>query len=177
MRLNLANNVNEKLRTDSPAGFENHWTTGAFGAGHAVPGKDAGLPVIGTMMSLTAPRLLSAALLATLMAGSLMVGGISPAQAQDPGQRPPPSDRGPPRMPEQRTRGQEDLSDSVRRYGRENRGGRVLSAERMQSDGRDLNRIKMVDDRGRVRVYVDDPRDSDRGQRPPPPRPGARDDD
>lgn len=123
-------------------------------------------------MSLTAPRLLSAALLAMLLAA-----GALPVRAYDDPPRPPQSDRGPPRMPEPRSRGQEDLSDSVRRYGRENRGGRVLSAERMQSDGRDLNRIKMVDDRGRVRVYVDDPRESDRGQRPPPPRPGVRDDD
>lgn len=48
------------------------------------------------------------------------------------------------------------LSDSVRRVERSTRG-QVLSAERMQSDGRDLNRIKIKDDRGRVRVYMDDP--------------------
>ena len=35
--------------------------------------------------------------------------------------------------------------------------GQVLSAERVQYDGRDLNRVKLVDDRGRVRVYWDDP--------------------
>lgn len=68
------------------------------------------------------------------------------------------------RMP--RSRGEDPLSDSVRRFERSNRGSRVLSAERMQSDGRDVNRIKAMDDRGRVRVYVDDPQ----RQRPEPPR-------
>lgn len=57
---------------------------------------------------------------------------------------------------ERQQRGQESLADSVRRFER-SRGGRVLSAERMQSDGRDVNRIKAMDSRGRVRVYVDDP--------------------
>lgn len=75
------------------------------------------------------------------------------------------------RMP--RGRGEDPLSDSVRRFERSNRGSRVLSAERMQSDGRDVNRIKAMDDRGRVRVYVDDPQ----RQRPQPPRERpARDD-
>ncbi|TWG91918.1 hypothetical protein L599_002000000170 [Luteimonas sp. J16] len=63
------------------------------------------------------------------------------------------------------------LSDSVRRFERDHRGSRVLSVERMQSDGRDVNRIKAMDDRGRVRVYVDDPQ-----RRPPPRRPPTRDD-
>ena len=62
------------------------------------------------------------------------------------------------------------LSDSVRRIERSTRG-QVLSAERMQSDGRDVNRIKVVDDRGRVRVYMDDPQQG-RSQRAP-----TRDDD
>ena len=51
---------------------------------------------------------------------------------------------------------QRALSDSVRRAERATRG-QVLSAERVQYDGRDLNRVKVVDDRGRVRVYWDDP--------------------
>jgi len=50
------------------------------------------------------------------------------------------------------------LSDSVRRIERSTRG-QVLSAERIPFDGRDVNRIKTVDDHGRVRVYMDDPRD------------------
>ena len=35
-----------------------------------------------------------------------------------------------------------------------------------QADGRDVNRIKAMDDRGRVRIYVDDPQ----RRRPEPPR-------
>jgi hypothetical protein len=54
-----------------------------------------------------------------------------------------------------------ELSDSVRRVERETRG-QVLSAERLQYDGRELNRVKVVDGQGRVRVYVDDP--SQRGR-------------
>jgi hypothetical protein len=60
------------------------------------------------------------------------------------------------------------LAESVRRIERSTRG-QVISAERMQSDGRDINRIKVMDDRGRVRVYMDDPQQ----QRQPP----TRDDD
>ena len=72
---------------------------------------------------------------------------------------------------------QRALSDAVRRAERATRG-QVLSAERVQYDGRDLNRVKVVDDRGRVRVYWDDPQvgqdepeeDQSRGRR-------TRDDD
>lgn len=63
------------------------------------------------------------------------------------------------------------LSDSVRRIERSTRG-QVLSAERVPFDGRNVNRIKVVDDRGRVRVYMDDP-ESDSDRRGPP----TRDDD
>lgn len=48
------------------------------------------------------------------------------------------------------------LSDAVRRVERRT-GGQVLSAERVPYDGRDINRVKVVDSSGRVRVYVDDP--------------------
>lgn len=47
------------------------------------------------------------------------------------------------------------LSDAVRRVQRST-GGQVLSAERVQFEGRNINRVKYVDDRGRVR-YMDDP--------------------
>ena len=47
------------------------------------------------------------------------------------------------------------LSAAVRRVERRT-GGQVLSAERVPYDGRDINRIKVVDASGRVRVYVDD---------------------
>lgn len=65
-----------------------------------------------------------------------------------------------------RQRRQDTLSDSIRRIERSTQG-QVLSAERMQSDGRDINRIKVVDDRGRVRVYMDDPQQRQRGPQPP----------
>lgn len=70
-----------------------------------------------------------------------------------------------PRAPEARPRRQEQqqrhrrddgLADSVRRIERSTRG-RVINAERVQSDGRSINRIKVMDDRGRIRVYMDDP--------------------
>ncbi|MDN5780494.1 MAG: hypothetical protein L0H23_00485 [Luteimonas sp.] len=55
-----------------------------------------------------------------------------------------------------RSRREDGLADSVRRIERTTRG-RVINAERVQSDGRDVNRIKVMDDRGRIRVYMDDP--------------------
>lgn len=71
------------------------------------------------------------------------------------------------------------VSDAVRRIERANRG-QVLSAERMQYDGRDVTRIKVVDDEGRVRIYMDDPQPAAEPSRPSrnddkPPR--RRDDD
>lgn len=81
-------------------------------------------------------------------------------------------ERGPERQ-EQRERVRDDtLSDSVRRIERDTRG-QVLSAERIPFDGRDVNRVKVVDDRGRVRVYMDDPHRRGDERRDPP----ARDDD
>lgn len=72
-----------------------------------------------------------------------------------------------------RARNEDALSDSVRRIERSTRG-QVLSAERVPYDGRSVNRIKIVDDRGRVRVYMDDP--ASRPQ-PQPPEPPTRGDD
>ncbi len=73
----------------------------------------------------------------------------------------------------------DSVSDAVRRIERANRG-QVLSAERMQYDGRDVTRIKVVDDEGRVRIYMDDPQPASEPRRPSsrddnPPR--RRDDD
>ncbi|MDR6991778.1 hypothetical protein [Luteimonas sp. 3794] len=62
-----------------------------------------------------------------------------------------------------RRRAQDSMTESVRRIERNTRG-RVLSIEQMHSDGRDLNRVKVMDDSGRVRVYVDDP--AQRGRAP-----------
>lgn len=60
------------------------------------------------------------------------------------------------------------LADAVRRVERAT-GGEVLSAERVQSDGRDVSRVKVVDASGRVRVYMGDPppreRQADRTRR------------
>lgn len=114
-----------------------------------------------------------------VLAAALALAGVASAWAQEPPrerrggeERPRGMEQGPSRGTEQgpsRGRGQDALSDSVRRFERSNRGSRVLSAERMQSDGRDVNRIKAMDDRGRVRVYVDDPqrRNPDAPRRPP----------
>ncbi|RZA20710.1 MAG: hypothetical protein EOP93_05290 [Lysobacteraceae bacterium] len=59
------------------------------------------------------------------------------------------------------------LSDAVRRVERDTRG-EVLSAERVQYDGRDMHRVKVVDDQGRVRVFMQDPqrRDDDASSAP-----------
>ncbi|HEY0504267.1 MAG TPA: hypothetical protein VGD42_12320 [Lysobacter sp.] len=57
----------------------------------------------------------------------------------------------------------QDLSDSVRRVERRT-GGQVLSAERVPYDGRDVNRVKVVDSSGRVRIYMDDPQVRERQQ-------------
>ena len=59
----------------------------------------------------------------------------------------------PPRQPPPR-RPESSLSDSVRRVQRET-GGHILGAERVPYDGRDINRVKYMDERGRVR-YMDD---------------------
>ncbi|WP_187770628.1 hypothetical protein [Cognatilysobacter lacus] len=53
------------------------------------------------------------------------------------------------------------LAESVRRVERAT-GGQILSAERVPFDGRDVNRIKVLDQTGRVRVITEDP------QRRPP---------
>nr|WP_132985998.1 hypothetical protein [Luteimonas terricola] len=77
----------------------------------------------------------------------------------------------PPARPARASR-QDALADSVRRV-QSRTGGQVLSAERVPFGGRDINRVKVVDDRGRVRVYMDDP--ASRPRRPP--RPTRGDDD
>lgn len=76
-------------------------------------------------------------------------------------------------------RREDTLSDSVRRVVRDTRG-QVLSAERVPFDGREVHRVKVLDDRGRVRVYMDDPRrrgDDDRRSRERREPPTRGDDD
>jgi len=68
-----------------------------------------------------------------------------------------------------RQRAQDSMTESVRRIERNTRG-RVLSIEQMHAEGRNLNRVKVMDDAGRVRIYVDDPSQRVRQTR-------ARDDD
>lgn len=57
------------------------------------------------------------------------------------------------------------LSDAVRRVQRST-GGHILGAERVPFDGRDINRVKYMDERGRVR-YMDDPVQQRSQARPP----------
>lgn len=137
----------QKLRTDSLPAFENHplsWAVRPF-----LPSRiDCEI----VMSLLCRPLLL--VLLIALSGGAT---GLAFAQAGPP---PPPhrdreqDDRR--QGQDERDRQRSELSDSVRRVERETRG-QVLSAERLQYDGRELNRVKVVDGNGRVRVYVDDP--------------------
>lgn len=73
------------------------------------------------------------------------------------------------------------MSDSVRRV-RSESGNQVLSVERMQYDGRDVTRVKYIDERGRVRTQEMEPsrRDVDSPVRPrrdigPQPQPARGD--
>lgn len=132
----------------------------------------------------------TAGLACLLLAGSGMAAWAAPQagrQAKAPPQRERAEQRDegqarrPPAPAHNRRDGQRELAESVRRAERATRG-QVLSAERVQYDGRDLNRVKLVDDRGRVRVYWDDPaeggargRDDGGGERRGNPR--TRDDD
>lgn len=52
---------------------------------------------------------------------------------------------------------EDNLPSSVKRVERET-GGRVLSAERRNQSGREVNRIKVYTPEGRVRVMWDEPR-------------------
>ncbi|HVJ38217.1 MAG TPA: hypothetical protein VM687_10515 [Stenotrophomonas sp.] len=73
-----------------------------------------------------------------------------------------PQDRGPTEardaFPRNERAGNADgrsLSDAIRRVQRST-GGQILGAEQVPFDGRNINRVKYMDDRGRVR-YMDDP--------------------
>ena len=99
-------------------------------------------------------RLRSPLLVLALMASATAWARPQPPQPP----RPAPPQAQQPSRPQHGNRGgqgqQQALSESVRRA---ERNGQVLSAEQVQYDGRDLNRVKIVDNRGRVRVYWDDP--------------------
>ena len=108
------------------------------------------------------------ALILPLALGLAANAWAAPRGAQG-GNGPRPQQQGTPFAGPEHGQGHDELSDSVRRVERDTRG-RVLSAERVPYDGRDVNRIKVVDQNGRVRVIMDDP--DKRPSQPP-----ARDDD
>lgn len=70
---------------------------------------------------------------------------------------------------------QSSLTDSVRRVERQT-GGEVLSAEPMQRDGRQVNRVKVLTNDGRVRVMQVDPQQNRNKKTPPSPPSPAVDD-
>ncbi len=106
-------------------------------------------------------KLLTIAIMAVLPALS----AHADPQSQDRGRGQQRDDRG---DQGNRQESRSSLSDAVRRVERDTRG-EVLSAERVQYDGRDMHRVKVVDDQGRVRVFMQDPqrRNDDSGDRPP----------
>ena len=146
------------------------------------------MPMTATMPRATAllPTLLAVAVLATLPVASSWAqsaqagrnGRNGHGQAGDRGDRGGDrGERGGRQGRDNPVQGRDSLSDAVRRVERDTRG-EVLSAERVQYDGRDMHRVKVVDDRGRVRVFMQDPRGA--GQRQGDdrdPRPARRDDD
>ena len=148
--LNGPRGAPEKFRSDSPLRFENARTS--LIRRYIVP-----LGASPNAMHIRSARVPSLLLVASLAAGN--------AWAQHDGERWRGHDR--------REGQQQTLSDSVRRFEKESGGGQVLSAERIPFDGRDVNRVKVVDSSGRVRVYMDDPQQ--RGRRDDE-RPTRRDD-
>lgn len=89
------------------------------------------------------------------MAVLIALAGTPGVRAQDEqgrGDAQPARERGVPRAEDRGHRN--SMSDSVRRV-RNETGGQVLSVERMQYEGREINRVKYVDDRGRVRTMDD----------------------
>ncbi|RZA30904.1 MAG: hypothetical protein EOP92_33970 [Lysobacteraceae bacterium] len=97
-------------------------------------------------------QFLARCLLAISAAGVVFGASAQAARPDVPPPSEPRRDLAPPRNPV-------SLSDSVRRAQRET-GGQILGAERVQYDGREINRIKVMDDRGRVRYMDDDPQRS-----------------
>jgi hypothetical protein len=94
-------------------------------------------------------------LAAVALAVFAALAGTPGVQAQDEGGRgdAPPRERGAPRSDDRGHRS--SMSDSVRRV-RSESGNQVLSVERMQYDGRDVTRVKYIDERGRVRTQTQD---------------------
>lgn len=68
-----------------------------------------------------------------------------------------------------RVENKSSLTDSVRRVERQT-GGQVLSAEPVQRDGRQVNRVKVLTNDGRVRVMQVDAQQDRKKKDPPAPR-------
>ncbi len=100
-------------------------------------------------------------LLLTTALSFVLWGTTLPAWAQS-GQEEAP--RNEPTRQQMPPRNPESLSDSVRRAQRES-GGQILGAERVQYDGREINRVKVLDNSGRVRYMDEDPQRRDRTDR------------
>ncbi|MBS3895477.1 hypothetical protein [Silanimonas sp.] len=90
-------------------------------------------------------RVAAPSALLVLSAGLLAMTGL---RAQDE------SPQAPPVAPRERS----ELPESVLRAERQT-GGEVLRAERMQRDGRDVYRLKVLTPDGRVRIMREDPRE------------------
>ncbi|WP_220479045.1 PepSY domain-containing protein [Marilutibacter spongiae] len=113
------------------------------------------------MTNFSTPAFTSRIAALSLLAASLAVMGGASAQGASDGRAQAPRNPQhqapqPPARAHARGSDQRALSEAVRRVERRT-GGQVLSAERVPFDGRNVNRIKVVDSRGRVRVYMDDP--------------------
>jgi hypothetical protein len=131
-------------------------------------------------MSSSVPRLASLLLLSALVAtaGAAAAQGRGHDRAQTAGgngQERAGAAQVPQRSSHDRREDHRELSDAVRRVERRT-GGQVLSAERVPFDGRDVNRVKVVDSSGRVRVYMDDPKPA-RGRSTPPREAASGNDD
>lgn len=121
-------------------------------------------------MSLPIRPLALSLTIALLGVAGMVSAAPAPAGMQDPQPRaerhaPPvqahpqnaPAPRQQARPPRQaRPRHEDPLSDSIRRVERRTRG-QVIGAERVPYEGRSVSRVKVVDDDGRVRIYMDDP--------------------
>jgi hypothetical protein len=170
LELNPGWHVRKKLRTDSPLCSKNACSRSRTGWR-----RSSLLPSSSRLglhsMSVSCRELSALCLLAVLSLGALPAAHADDGRGRDRGERADRGGREREALPTGRRQRQQDaLSDSVRRIERTTRG-QVLSAERVPYDGRDINRIKVVDDRGRVRVYMDDPQ-----SRRPSPRTRGDDD-
>ena len=172
--LNADRDVKEKFRSDSPLRSKNAHSTDF----PAPPMVDRPTPASQEVT----PMSLRFRLVMLILPAALFAASAGQAMAQDAGRE---RGNGRSEMGGPQTRGRLDrhdrrqdhreLSDAVRRVERQT-GGQVLSAERVPFDGRNVNRVKVVDSSGRVRVYMDDPQTPRRPRMPPADDASQRDD-